>query len=404
MIDGMNTDKAEALVRKFGTAENVYKASYNDYKETGLFDGQELKALADKRMNRVAEAVEKMRLLGGNIITYQSSSYPPLLKCISDPPLVLYTRGTIPKWNELAAIGVVGTRNYSDYGVKATRHICTGLARAGITIVSGMARGIDSVAAKSALDMGMKTIAVLGCGVDVVYPPENERLMMEIINNGLVISEYPPGTQPIGKHFPVRNRIISGLSQGVLICEAPEKSGALITAGLAADNNRDVFAIPGDISKYNYRGCNKLIQMGAKLVTEAEDILEEYAAETRVLKLINKSRAKKVYAPSIKIDEDSVNRFSVDMEISSLERDAKASEDKPAKGEVPAERRKGAEELTDDVNEREIIRILENGMCSVDDIAEKTDIDIAVINSCLVVMEMNGITERMPGNLYKLKE
>lgn len=209
-------------------------------------------------------------------IIISESDYPTKLKEIHDPPSALYVRGNFIKEDEIA-IGIVGTRNYTNYGKQITYDIAGSLTEAGITIVSGLAKGIDTFAHKAVLERKGRTIAVLGSANDSssVYPSCNRKLADKITQNGAVISEYPPGTKSERWFFPQRNRIISGLSLGVLVIEAPEKSGALITAMQAVEQNREVFAIPGSVYSKNSVGTNRLIQMGAKLVTRANDILEE---------------------------------------------------------------------------------------------------------------------------------
>lgn len=209
-------------------------------------------------------------------ITINDSDYPKILKEIHDPPKTLYTRGGF-KGEDRIAVGIVGTRDCTSYGKRVTENIISDLAEAGITIVSGLAKGIDTFAHKAALERGGRTIAVLGSAADSksLYPSCNRGLASKIAQNGAVISEYPSGTKSEKWFFPKRNRIISGLSLGVLVVEAPEKSGALITAACALDQNREVFAIPGSIYSENSIGTNRLIKMGAKLVTCASDILEE---------------------------------------------------------------------------------------------------------------------------------
>ena len=211
-------------------------------------------------------------------IKSKTKQYPKLLAQITDSPKQLYCRGNIKLLNSFC-IGIVGTRKFTSYGKEATEHIVIGLADSRVTIVSGLAFGVDSVAHQTALDNGLPTIAVLGTGIDdkSIYPNSNLTLAQEILKNeGLIVSEYPPGSKGYKGNFPARNRIISGLSKGVLIVEAPEKSGALITTAFATEQNRDVFAVPGNIFSLNSKGPNMLIQRGAKPVFSAQDILGTY--------------------------------------------------------------------------------------------------------------------------------
>jgi DNA processing protein len=203
-----------------------------------------------------------------------SPEYPDRLRNIYHPPPVLYQQGMLATADEWS-VAVVGTRRATVYGKEAARYIAGELARAGVTVVSGLARGIDTVAHQAALDAGGRTIAVLGSGVDVVYPAENRRLMQRIVEQGALLSEYTLGAPPEASNFPPRNRIISGLSLGVVIVEAGERSGALITADYAAEHGREVFAAPGNMFNKSSKGCNRLIQQGAKLVLDIKDVLEE---------------------------------------------------------------------------------------------------------------------------------
>jgi DNA processing protein len=216
-------------------------------------------------------AIETLESCQAHIVSYWDPDYPAELKTIHDPPALLYIRGVIPPVDALA---VVGSRKASNPGIDLTARICLDIAQLGIVIVSGLARGIDSAAHRAALEADGLTIAVLGCGIDRIYPPEHDRLFHQIIASGAIISEYPPGTDPLPGHFPGRNRIISGLSKGVLIVEAAHKSGSLITADFALEQGREVFAIPGAVSATNSDGVNSLLKDGAHLVTETRDITE----------------------------------------------------------------------------------------------------------------------------------
>ncbi len=220
----------------------------------------------------------RTRDMGIWMLIYGREGYPQNLAQVIDPPIILYGRGHLLPGDSLA-IAVVGTRKPTSYGRKVTGRIIGPLAGAGVTIVSGLARGIDSFSHRAALDAGGRTIAVVGTGLDTVYPPENKKLCRQVEEQGAVLSEYPPGEGPLGWHFPARNRIIAGLSLGVMVVEAPPKSGALITVKFATDYNRAVYAVPGQITSINSQGCNRLISDGAKPVTCPDDILEELHLE-----------------------------------------------------------------------------------------------------------------------------
>jgi DNA processing protein len=226
----------------------------------------------------VAKEIERSAQAGATILPYAVARYPARLKTIADPPPFLYVKGELRDEDE-RAIAVVGSRSASEYGLRVTRDLCGGLASLGFTIVSGMARGIDAAAHEAALEAGGRTVAVLGSGIDVVYPPEHEQLYQKVSRQGAVVSELSMGAPPISFNFPARNRLISGMAVGVVVVEATEKSGSLITAGLALEQGREVFAVPGEAGASRSRGTHQLIRQGAKLVERVEDILEEVAPQ-----------------------------------------------------------------------------------------------------------------------------
>ena len=266
--------KVRALLDFFGDLERAWTADASALRQAGL-DRRALSNLLKTRAKLDLDAeLEKLARQNVQVLTWQDPAYPSHLFQIPDPPAVLYVRGQIAPEDEWA-IAVVGTRRASTYGKMATQRLVTDLAINCLTIVSGLARGIDGEAHRAALENGGRTIAVLGCGLDLIYPPEHRNLAREIVERGALVSEYPLGTRPEASNFPPRNRIISGLSLGVLVVEAGSKSGALITADYAADQGRDVFAVPGNLFVPNSTGTNRLIQDGAKLVTSSQDILEE---------------------------------------------------------------------------------------------------------------------------------
>ena len=274
LVQGIGPARLRMLLDAFGDVEAAWHAPADALRQVGL-DRRSLHNLLETR-SRVDLDQEVRRVIraGVQAITWEDPDYPALLREIPDPPPLLYVRGTLEP-EDAWAVAVVGTRRASVYGKEVTRRLVTDLARSGITVVSGLARGIDGVAHRTALEAGGRTIAVLGCGVDRIYPPEHRALARRIIEQGALISEYPLGTPPDARNFPPRNRIISGLSLGVLITEAGQGSGALITADYAAEQGRDVFAVPGSILAAGSAGTNRLIQEGAKLVTESADILRE---------------------------------------------------------------------------------------------------------------------------------
>ena len=275
LTPGVGSIFIKRLLDRFQTPEAVFRAPIKELLE---IEGLGEKVAREIQRGPLEKAVEKELVLlkeaGGKMITLRDEDYPMRLKDIYDPPALLYVRGELRREDELA-IAIVGSRKTSPYGRWFTEKIGQDLARHGVTVVSGMARGIDSVAHMGALQGGGRTIAVLGCGVDVIYPSENRNLFHQIIEHGAVLSEFPMGSPPEGGHFPRRNRIISGLSIGVVIVQASAESGSLITAGYALEQGREVFAVPGNVGAEGSRGTNQLIKEGAKLVESTEDILEE---------------------------------------------------------------------------------------------------------------------------------
>jgi DNA processing protein len=274
MIPRIGRVKQSQLEGYFGNLENAWQATPSELKHAGLDKGAISAITYCRPKISLDEEMEKLDRYGVKAISFHNPEYPSRLKEIYDYPPLLYVRGSLLPQDEWC-LAVVGTRRATVYGRQVAEEIVTDLARSQITIVSGLAKGIDSIAHRSALEAGGRTIAVFGCGLDIVYPAENAALARNIIQHGALLSEYPLGTRPKADNFPRRNRIMSGLSLGVLVVEGDEKSGAMITARMALEQNREVFAIPGSILSPTSRGTNHLIQDGAKLVRDYTDILEE---------------------------------------------------------------------------------------------------------------------------------
>ncbi|MBI1882126.1 MAG: DNA-protecting protein DprA, partial [Chloroflexi bacterium] len=266
--------RLRALLDYYGNVASAWQADPGELRAIGL-DKRSVENLVKVRSQLDLEAeLAKLKKLNIAVFTWDSPDYPQLLRNIPDPPPALYVRGALNPQDEWA-LAVVGTRQATAYGKECTHYLVSGLAKNGITIISGLAYGIDTEAHQSAINAGGRTIAVLGCGVDIVYPAANKKLGQAIIEHGALVSEYPLGTNPEGGNFPRRNRIISGLSLGVLFVEGTLQSGARITADFALEQGREVFAVPGSILRKGGSGPNYLIQNGAKLVTQVNDILEE---------------------------------------------------------------------------------------------------------------------------------
>jgi DNA processing protein len=346
-IQGLGRAKFSCLETHFGDLERAWKASAAELKAAGL-DSKSIEAIVVSRPD-ISPDSELERLERNHIkpLTWNDSAFPARLKEIYDVPPVLYVRGDITPEDEWT-IAVVGTRRATIYGREVTERLVTELVRNRITVVSGLARGIDSIAHRTALESGGRTIAIFACGLDIVYPPENVKLAQAVIEHGAIVSEYPLGTKPKADHFPRRNRIMSGISLGVLVTEAGEGSGAMITASLALEQNREVFAVPGSILSPASRGVNRLIKEGAKLVSEVQDILEEL----------------------------NLTMIPRQMEMREL---------------VP-----------ENETESLIMRHLSHEPIHIDEVCRSSSLPIATVSSTLAMMELKGIVRQMGGMNYIL--
>ena len=274
---GLNDRDKMALLQHFRDPEDIYFADDGAFDAIGLSEDAKT-ALREKNLTSAEEILEACDREKLHILTCQDAAYRARLKNIADPPVVLYYKGRLPDFDGSPVIGVVGTRKASAYGLTTAKRMGYQIARCGGIVVSGMAYGIDGMAMSGALTAGAPAVGVLGCGADIVYPISNRALFRDTEEYGCILSEFAPGTPPAKWTFPKRNRIISGLSCGVLVVEAPEKSGALITARLAAEQGRDVFAVPGNIDQPSFVGSNRLLRDGAIMVSSGWDVLSEYEA------------------------------------------------------------------------------------------------------------------------------
>lgn len=300
----------------------------------------------------VDEEIERARDAGIAIVPFTNPNYPARLRTIADPPPFLYVKGNILTDDD-KAVAIVGSRSASEYGRRVARDLARGLASLGFTVVSGMARGIDGVAHQSALQAGGRTIAVLGSGVERAYPAEHDMLYQRIGENGAVVSELPIGTRPMAFNFPARNRLISGLSLGVVVVEATEKSGSLITATLAVEQGREVFAVPGEVGSSRSRGAHRLIRQGAKLVEGVDDIIEEIAPQ-----LLDRTSSATQHAPRV----------------------------------LP-------QTATDAA--RTIFALLQENTLQVDQVIERTGISAAHVLETLLDLELQGLLRQLPGKIYR---
>jgi DNA processing protein len=366
-----------SLLEHFSSPEEIFYADAGEILLTEGITREQASLLANKSLDAAETIMEQCGRLDYRILTMQDADYPGRLRNIFDPPCVLYIRGHLPVVDEEVAVAAVGTRSCTPYGVRCAEKIGSQLASGGALLVTGLARGVDSEAAFNALRCGGRVIGVLGCGLDVVYPPENRSLFNDVAAVGALVSEYAPGTEPKGSHFPVRNRIISGLSNAVVVIEAPEKSGALITAATALEQGRDVFAVPGPIDATQSRGCNRLIRDGAGLVSDAWDILETYEAQ---------------YPGKLKREE-----ARREVENPGYRERSKPLE--PAK-QLPPELNlsDGSVELTDD--QIAILRTLTDEPMLADDLIERTQIPTRRVLSALTMLEVDGYVHQASGKRY----
>ncbi len=365
-IPGIGNATFSSLVERFGSPEAVFSTSVAALCSVSDVNKIIAGAIVSFRdWDTMMRQVDALNSSGAKVITFQDELYPSNLLNIYDRPVFLYVMGSLHK--EDIPIAVVGSRRASTYGKYTTERMSRELALQGITIVSGMARGIDTSAHRGALSVSGRTIAVLGCGLDVIYPPENKNLFSAIAQNGAVISEFPQGTQPLPFNFPARNRIISGMSYGVLVVEAGEKSGSLITARLAMEQGRDVFAIPGAIDSASSRGANSLIKQGAKLVETIDDILEDILPQVENIQARQPMRAKD--ATDVRTFPDVENKLAALTGV-----------------------------------DRNIADCLIQEKMHADDIIAATKLAPSAVMSALITLELKGIVEQHPGKLFSLKK
>ena len=275
LIEGIGPVRFKLLLEYFGNAKKAWEGDKSEYEKISL-NQKLIDQIVEKRKKFNLEAYSlELAKREISFLTVSDPDYPALLCQISDPPFVIFTKGRIIK-KDILAVGVVGTRYPTVYGREITERIASDLAISGVTIVSGMARGVDSIAHRAALEVGGRTVAVLGCGIDIIYPPENKQLYFDITHNGAIVSEFPPGILVTRGLFPARNRIISGLSRGIIVTEGARDSGSLITAGEAAKQGREVFAVPGSVTNPMSAAPISLLRDGAKIITNAKDVLDEF--------------------------------------------------------------------------------------------------------------------------------
>jgi DNA processing protein len=366
MTPGVGPRAATKLLEKFGSAENVFHATRSELESLRL-RAETIESILKREFHEKAiEESEKVKNLGGDVLILDDGSYPYLLREIADPPITLYVKGNWQACFDAPCIGVIGSRKCSTYGENASEMLSRDLAENGICVVSGLARGIDTAAHRGALRGQGKTIAVLGTGIDNVYPKENKKLVEEILDSGgAIVSQFPMETPPLKDNFPYRNRIISGLSYGVLLVEASERSGSLITARLAMEQNREVMAVPGNITSRNSFGTNYLIKSGAKLVQQWQDVVTELPQEISA----------RILPP--KLDEKTTKKTNGQQEL------------------APASLNE---------TERRIWSLLSaDEPKHIDSLLNESELSFGDLNSSLVGLDLKDLIRTLPGNFYARK-
>lgn len=362
-----------AVLHRFSDAEQVYYAPEDAYPE-------KVESLLDKDLSEAETILSQCAEHGIRIITMQDAAYPARLRALDDAPAVLFCKGDLPDLN-IPAVAVVGTRKASVYGMTQAKRFGYGLARCGCAVISGGALGVDTQALRGAVLAGGPAIAVLGCGLDVDYPKSNRELFRQVAKVGCLISEYPPGTEPYAYHFPRRNRIISGLSLGVLVTEAPAKSGALITADHALEQGRDVFVIPANIGVRSFDGNLRLLRDGALPVGEVWDILQEYAPQYP-------QKLKKVHE---ELPDESVPQEAPDKKVIDKEKNKTYID---------------LDEILSGLTEAEqvLASLLRGGAGHIDDLVAQSGMTAASALASLTVLEVKGIVKRPSPRMYELAE
>jgi len=405
---GVNDRTKAVLLQHFRDPEDIFFADSESFAHIDGLTEEAVEGLKDKNLLPAEEILEACRREKLHVLTFRDAAYPVRLKNIADPPAVLYYKGQLPEFDALPVVAVVGTRKASAYGMTTAKRMGYQIGKCGGIVVSGMAYGIDGMAMSGALTAGQPVVGVLGCGADMVYPLSNRALFRDVEQYGCILSEFPPGFQPTKWSFPKRNRIISGLSNGVLVVEAPEKSGALITARQAAEQGRDVFVVPGNIDMPSFVGSNRLLRDGAIMVSSGWDILSEYEA-------LYPDKIHKDTAPSHQnAYPDEVDR-APEGEIPPLKVAQKVAQ--------PGKRKnlkKNLEKLSidnghptaySDVNEnlrslseeeRAVVSALKDGPRLVDDVIAETGLTTGGLLAVLTMLELKGILRRLPGKRIAL--
>lgn len=407
---GMSDRGRMALLEHFSDAEDVYFAAAESLGRVDGLSKEGMASLQDKNLAPAEKILDKCSEKGIRILCWPDAGYPSRLKNIADPPVVLYYKGNLPDFDRTPLIGVVGTRKASAYGLTMAKRLGYQVASCGGIVVSGLAYGIDGMAMKGALTAGAPVVGVLGCGADIVYPSSNRSLFADTERNGCILTEFPPETPPYKSNFLRRNRIISGLSCGVLIVEAPKISGALNTARQAADQGRDVFVVPGNIDVDSCVGSNKLLRDGAIAVSSGWDIMSEYQSlypgrvRQNALKSIQTAYPDEVEKAAAE-EEKELPKVAQKAKLPRIfgkekkEKQKKEIDNPAATPYIDAE--EPLPELTD--QEEKVVAIIRQGNTLVDDIMAKADMNFGGVLAALTTLEIKGVIKRLPGKRVEMK-
>ena len=389
-----------AVLESFRDPEEIFYAEQNSFSNVDGLTQAGAEALADKDLTAAREILDACVDLDIGICTYHDGAYPSRLKNIADPPIVLYYKGKLAGLDTSPVIGVVGTRKASAYGITTARKMGYQIAKCGGILFSGLAEGIDGNAMSGALTAGGMVVGILGCGVDVVYPAMHKSLYRDTEKNGCLISEFPPKTPPYKWNFPRRNRLISGLSNGVLVVEAPHGSGSLITARLAADQGRDVFVVPGNIDVSTFQGSNALLRDGAIAVGSGWDVVSEYAA-------LYPDKIRKENGEFLYLTQEE-KTMPIVAERPAPEKKKSPFDRKKEKKPVDKEEKKSYSDQQDIWNslspeEQILLKPLQNGDALVDDLIAASGLGTGKVLSMLTILQIRGVVKLLPGKRVTLK-
>lgn len=398
------------LLRHFSDPEDIYFTDAEAFSHIDGLTEESVKSLRDKDLTSSEKILSDVLKYKLHILTYRDVAYPNRLKAIADPPLVLYYKGTLPDFDSHPVIGVVGTRKCTPYGLSAAKKFGHEIAACGGTLVSGLAEGIDAMAMKSALSAGGTVVGILGCGAEQIYPKKNQWLFADTERYGCILSEFPPETPAYSWNFPRRNRIISGLSCGVLVVEAPKGSGSLHTARHALDQGRDVFVVPGNLDQPTFEGSIQLLKDGATLVSSGWDILSEYEAlYPGKIRRETKPSRQRVYDDELpkQLDETDKNALKV-AQKAAVPRAEPAKKEKSYKKVVDKSVTGNYSDVNKDISalspeQQAIVQALSGGERLVDQIIAQTNLPAGKVSTALTMLVIKGFVKKLPGNRFCLK-